>query len=128
MTVLCLYTVREFYHCIIYYADTVAIPSNVTELTVTKVTYQSVSLSWSPPTDTGGYSDVNYIITVIPLNGDSSWNITTDDGTTNYTVNELIFNQSYIFNVRANNSIGEGEPSNNVTAITGEGALVILST
>ena len=90
-------------------------------MSITSITYQSVSLSWPPPSDTGGYSTVNYIITVIPVNGGSSWNITTDDNITSYTVTGLMVGLTYNFNVRANNSIGEGDPSDNVIAIVGEG-------
>ena len=52
-----------------------ASPSNDTELMVTGITYQSVSLSWSTPTDTGGYSNVNYIITITLLSASTSWNV-----------------------------------------------------
>ena len=84
-----------------------------------------MSLSWSPPTDTGGYPTVNYIITVIPLNDSTNpWNITTDNST-NYTVNGLMFSESYNFTVRANNSIGERELSKNVTVtLPGEGSVM----
>lgn len=102
-------------------SSSTAPPSNDTRLAVTNITYQSVSLSWSPPTDTGGYSTVNYIITVTPLNGDSSWSITTDDNITSYTVTGLMVGLTYTFFVQANNTIGEGDPSDNVIAIVGEG-------
>ena len=77
-----------------------------------------MSLSWCTPSDTGGYNTINYIITVTPLDGSNSWNITTTDNTTNYTVTGLIPGQSYNFTVRANNSIGLGEESNTVTVTT----------
>ena len=89
-------------------------PSAPTDLINTNVTCQSVSLSWSTPSDTGGYDTVNYIITVIPLDGNDSWNITTTDNSTSYTVTGLTFGQSYNFNVRANNSIGVGNESNTI--------------
>ena len=106
-------------HCT--YTIIIARPSNDIELMVANITYQSVNLSWSSPTDTGGFSTVNYIITVIPLNGDNSWNITTDDGITSYIVTGLVSNKRYNFTIRANNSIGEGETSNSVSISTLEG-------
>ena len=56
-----------------------------------------------------------------PLNGDNSWNFTTDDNITSYTVTGLMVGLIYNFNARASNRIGEGDPSDNVTAIVGEG-------
>ena len=88
----------------------IARPSDPLNLTVTGITYKSVNLTWIAPIDTGGYTTVNYIITVTPLN-----NITTDDNITSYIVTGLMFGITYNFTVRANNSIGQGEPSNTVT-------------
>ena len=71
---------------------------------------------------------MNYIITVTPLDGSDSWNITTTDNSTSYTVIGLMFGQSYNFTVRANNSIGLGEESNTVTVlIPGEGILLNIN-
>ena len=84
-----------------------------------------MSLSWSTPSDTGGYDAVSFIITVTPLNLDGSdpWNITTPDN--HYTITGLMFGQSYNFTARANNSIGLGEKSNLITAlIPGEGMYI----
>ena len=98
----------------------IAIPSAIRNLTITSVTYQSISLSWDAPSDTGGYDTVKYIITVTPLDGNDPWNITTTDN--HYTVIGLMFSQSYNFTARANNSLGLGEKSNPITAlIPGEG-------
>ena len=91
------------------------ISSAPTNLINTSVTYQSVSLSWSPPNDTGGCNIVNYIITVTPLDGSDPWNITTTDSSTSYTVTGLMFGQSYNFSGRANNCAGLGLESNAVT-------------
>ena len=93
----------------------IARPNGTLNLTATNITYQSVALTWIAPIDTGGYTSVNYIITVTPLNNDNSWNITTDDSITSYIVTGLMFGTTYNFTVRANNSIGQGEPSNTVT-------------
>ena len=76
-----------------------------------------MSLSWSSPSDIGGYHKVNYIITVTPIDGSNPWNITTTDNSTSYTVTGLMFGQSYNFTVRANNGIGLGEESNTLTVL-----------
>ena len=100
----------------------IAIPRNPTNLGNASITYQSVSLSWIAPSDTGGCAIINYIITVTPLDGSDPWNITTTDNSTSYIVTGLMFGQSYNFTVRANNSIGLGEESNSLTVlIPGEG-------
>ena len=102
----------------------IAIPSGPTDLINISVTYRSVHLSWSAPSDTGGCNIVNYIITVTPLDGSDPWNITTTDNSTSYTVTGLMFGQSYNFTVRGNNNIGLGEESNTVTVlIPGEGTI-----
>ena len=108
--------------CNLFRLSLIAIPSVITNLTNTSITYQSVSLSWNVPSDTGGYNTVNYIITVTPLDGNDPWTIITTDNSTSYTITGLMFGQSYNFTVRANNSIGLGEESNIVTVlIPGEG-------
>ena len=101
-----------------------ATPDAPTKLVDTSVTYQSVSLSWITPNDTGGRAIMNYIITVTPLDGSDPWNVTTTDNSTSYTVSGLMFGQRYSFTVRANYSIGPGDTSNIVSvALPGEGML-----
>ena len=87
-----------------------AIPSISTSLSNTGVTYQSVNISWSVPSDTGGCDIENYIIIV--TNSSDSWTITTTDNSTSYTITGLMSGQSYNIIVRANNCIGLGEKSN----------------
>ena len=90
----------------------------------TSISYHSVRLSWSTPSDTGGCNIENYIITVTPLDGSDPWNITTTDNSTSYTVTGLMFGQSYNFTVRANNCLGVGEESSTVTVtLPGKGTL-----
>ena len=106
---------------------TTATPSAPTNLTSPSVTYQSVSLTWSVPSDKGGYNTVNYIITVTPLDGNDPWNITTTDNNTSYIVTGLMFGQSYSFTVRANHGIGLGEESNTITiTLPGEGTCLLI--
>ena len=82
-----------------------------------------MSLSWSTPS---GYSTVNYIITVSPLDGSDPWSVTTTDNSTSYIVTGLMSGQSYNFTIRANYSIGVGEESNIITVtLPGEGILII---
>ena len=95
----------------------IAVPGTTRDLTILNVTYQSASLSWSAPNDTGRCNTVNYIVTVTPLNDSNPWNITTTDNSTSYTVTGLIFGQSYNFTARANSSMGVGEESNTVTVL-----------
>ena len=91
-----------------------ALPSEPTNLTISSVTFKSVHLSWSTPSDTGGYNTINYIIIVTTLlSKNDPWNVTTTDNS--YTVTGLMFGQSYNFTVRANNSIGLGDESNIVS-------------
>ena len=99
-------------------------PNLPTKLVDTNVTYQSVSLSWTAPNDTGGLTIMNYIITVTPLDDSDPWNVTTPDNSTSYIVTGLMSGQSYNFSVRGNNSIGPGDTSNVVTVtLPGEGIL-----
>ena len=100
----------------LYIFISIAIPSSPNNLTITN-TGQSVYLSWSAPNDTGGCNIVNYIITVTPLDGSDSWNITTTDNSTSYIVTGLMFGQSYNFTVRANNCLGIGKKSNTVSVL-----------
>ena len=67
---------------------------------------------------------MNYIITVTSLDSSDQRNITTMDNNTSYTVNGLIFGQSYSFTVRANYNTGPEDTSNIVTVtLPGEGML-----
>ena len=89
------------------------------------ITYQSVSLSWSTPSDTGGYNTVNYIITVTPLDGSGPWTITTTDDSTSYIVIGLTFGQNYNFTVRGNNSIGVGNEGNTINITLPDAGLLL---
>ena len=63
---------------------------------------------------------MNYIITVIPLDGSDPWNITTTDNS--YIVIGLMFGQRYKFTVRANNCLGVGAETSTMTVtLPGEG-------
>ena len=106
---------------------TTAIPSAPTNLTSTIITYQSVSLTWSAPSHNGGYNIMNYIITVMPLDGSGALNITTTDNSTSYTVTGLMSGYSYSFTVRTNRNIGLGEKSNTIViTLPGEGTYILI--
>ena len=86
-----------------------------------------MGLSWNTPNDTGGYNAVNYIITVTPLDGSDSSNITTTDNSTSCNVTGLMSGQTYNFTVRANNSIGLGEESNTINVTLPDAGLLFSS-
>ena len=101
---------------------TTAIPSTCTNLSSISVTYHTTNISWDVPSDTGGCDIVNYIITVI--NSSNSWNITTTDNSTSYTVTGLMSGKSYNFSVRANNCLGLGEKSNVISVTLPDAGLL----
>ena len=84
-----------------------------------------MSLSWNAPSDTGGYNTVNYVITVIPLDGNDPWNITTTDNSTSYTVTGLMFSQSYNFIIRGNNYLGLGRKNNSINVTLPDAGLLL---
>ena len=103
----------------------IAILSTPLNLTIVTVTYQSVDLSWNTPIDTGECNIKNYIITVTPLEGNDSWNITTTDNTTTYTVTALMFGQSYNFIIRGNSCLGLGRESNSINITLPDAGLLL---
>ena len=65
---------------------------------------------------------MNYIITMILLDGNNPWNITTTDNSTGYNITGLMFGQMYNFIVRAINCVGVGTETSTVTVtLPGEG-------
>ena len=102
----------------------IAILSTPLNLTIVAVTYQSVTLSWNTPIDTGECNIENYIITVTPLDGSDPWNITTTDNSTSYTVTELTFDQSYNFIIRSN-CLGLGRESNTINVTLPDAGLLL---
>ena len=75
------------------------------------VTPNSVTLSWTKPTDTGGGKIQGYVVEVKPKNGD--WTPATPFPVkeTDCTVPNLKEGQEYEFRVKAVNEAGPGNPS-----------------
>ena len=67
---------------------------------------QQVTLRWSPPGNDGGDTILRYEYEV---DGSGTW-INTESTATSYTVTDLNNGQTYVFRVRAVNSLGNGEP------------------
>ena len=65
-----------------------------------------VTLRWSPPGNDGGQSITHYEYEV---DGDGNW-INTGSTATSHTVTGLDNGQTYVFRVRAVNSLGSGDP------------------
>lgn len=90
------------------------VPGQVTGLTVTGTTTNSVSLSWTPPS-TGG-AVMTYAVQFTPHNA-NTWATASSSGPgTNATVGGLVTGTSYDFQVIAANAAGFGPPSAIVTA------------
>ena len=79
----------------------VAIPSDISSLICTDITYQSLVLKWNPPSDDGGES-IQYSITGAP----DDISIITDN--TMMKIPKLTPNTEYNFVVKASNVVGPG--------------------
>ena len=89
----------------IYYLAT---PSEPVDLNLTRIRYDSCELEWNPPSDNGGGQVIShYSVTGTP---DDISSITDSDNRM-YTRPDLTPNTAYTFNVRANNSLGFGDPA-----------------
>ena len=92
-------------------------------LTVASFSFNSVTLKWSPPQNTGGGSIATYQVV-----SQQSENVGTQTGiftavatasaTPSYTVSGLAAGVSYTFYVTANNGAGSSGPSNSVVQVT----------
>ena len=75
------------------------------------VTPNSVSLSWTKPTDTGGGKIQGYVVEVKPKGGDWAPATSLPVKDTECTVPNLKEGQEYEFRVKAVNEAGPGNPS-----------------
>lgn len=84
------------------------------------VTPNSVSLSWSKPTDTGNGKIKGYIVEMKPTGGD--WSEATSEPVLNteFTVPHLKEGQEYQFRVKAVNEAGPGAPSSPTSPVVAE--------
>jgi fibronectin type 3 domain-containing protein len=90
------------------------VPDAVLNLTA-EPTDSGVQLAWLPPADNGGRPVTNYKIYRGSSHGDRS-NVTTVGNVASYTDLGLKNGQRYYYVVSAVNEIGEGPPSNEVSA------------
>ncbi len=88
----------------------------------------SVDLSWSAPYSDGGSVITDYVIEY-KLSSSGTWVIFLDAVTTNTTatVTGLANDTAYDFRISAVNSIGQGTPSNGVSATPGSPAQVLIT-
>jgi c-di-GMP-binding flagellar brake protein YcgR len=77
---------------------------------------RNVTLTWQPPVDNGGMPVTNYTIYYGNSPGNYKNNITVSN-ITNYTITGLTNGQRYYFAVSAINSAGEGQKSNETSAV-----------
>ena len=98
----------------------VAVPGPPNYLTCTNITYWSVTLQWSSPTDNGGESISHYFITWSP---NSSEEITED---MSFPITDLSPNTEYTFTVSANNSVGIGNGTSMTCTILQESKKFII--
>ena len=85
----------------------IATPSELLNLSVTHITYESCELEWTPPSDNGGGGKVISHYSVAGTPDD----ISIITGNTMYTRQDLTPNTIYTFNVSATNSLGFGDPA-----------------
>ena len=80
---------------------------------ITDVTSRSVTLQWSPPSNTGGTELIGYIIERKLRATNQNWEkvATVDSSVTLYTVENLKEKSQYNFRVSAENEVGSGEPA-----------------
>ena len=90
--------------------DTIA-PTAPSNLVASNITQTSIDLSWSPSTD-------NVEVTSYSVFRNGS--VLTSSTVTNITINNLIQNTSYTFNVRARDAIGNQSEFSNTVAVTTE--------
>ena len=80
-------------------------------LSVKDVTSRSVTLQWTPPSNTGGVELISYIIEKRVATGSETWEkvATVENTVTLYTVENLKEKGEYLFRVSAENEVGAGE-------------------
>ena len=92
-----------------------AVPSEPRSLMVVSITDTTVTLSWLPPDSPNGII-VGYQVQYRRNDSSDFISLDTNDIVLNYTVSGLTSNVNYVFSVRAYTTVGNGAPSNEVTA------------
>ena len=101
------------------FSTTKAVPKELPgspSVQVTDVTSRSVTLQWSPPSNTGGVELTGYVLEkqLIIDSGESKWEkvATVEPSVTLFTVENLKEKSQYRFRVSAENEVGAGKPTN----------------
>lgn len=92
-------------------------PGKPGNLEVTDWDKNFVDLKWIPPTDDGGSPVTGYIVEVKDKSGIWEKALTVPAGQTVATIPNLVEGEPYVFQVRAVNATGPGEPSNQTNTI-----------
>ena len=83
-------------------------PSSPMGLHNTSILITSFSITWTPPSDTGGHTDIFYIVIITSR----SINITVNITDTQYSVTGLNPSTTYTVSVRAGNGVSDQDSSN----------------
>jgi hypothetical protein len=99
---------------VVYSTPAPTVPESPNILSTTPMN-TSVGLTWSPPSNNGGYPITSYKIFIRNFSGSYSRSITTPDDGTNFIVSELSNGTTYYFQVVAINQLGQSRPSTQVS-------------
>jgi hypothetical protein len=110
----------EYYKRLNRWPSSPTVPDAPTGLSTTSGNSQ-ISLSWTPPINTGGISIIDYIIEYKNNDTDNTWQIFNDgiSSSLSATITGLINNNSYSFRIKSVNSFGESLYSSTVSASPG---------
>lgn len=98
-------------------SSSATVPSSPTGLTAVAVSGSQINLSWSAPSNNGGYAITGYKIEYRVGSGSYTTLVSnTQTTTTTYSHTGLIAGQAYVYRVSAINSIGTGSPSAEASA------------
>ena len=84
-------------------------PQPPTNLTVTETTPESVTLTWTPPSDDGGSPVIDYIIEKRDMKR-NTWSKVDTTSELTFKVPKLVENNKYLFRISARNEHGTSEP------------------
>ena len=99
---------------VVYSTPAPTVPDSPNILSTTPMN-TSVGLTWSPPSNNGGYPITSYKIFITNFSGSYSNSITTPDDDTNFIVEKLSNGTTYYFKVAAINQLGQSRASTEVS-------------